>query len=222
MADALASGKRPDGGGSKDDAFVRSTFRLAEWVNNNVRVVLVGAAGIAILVIGIVYYVNFQTSVREQAASELATLRLGATGPEMLISELETYVQRYAGVAAADEGRLLLARTYLDNGQPVEAERVAIEISAAPDEPSGSRPARSGRPRRRRPETRRPPSPRTRASERRPAFRSSAARPERRRPDSSPRSVAWRKRRRSTPRSPRRPPTRIRSRPACTASVSAR
>lgn len=137
MADALASGKRPDGGGSKDDAFVRSTFRLAEWVNNNVRVVLVGAAGIAILVIGIVYYVNFQTSVREQAASELATLRLGATGPEMLISELETYVQRYGGVAAADEGRLLLARTYLDNGQPVEAERVAIEISAAPDEPVG-------------------------------------------------------------------------------------
>ncbi len=137
MADALAGGKRPGGQGHRDDAFVRSTFRLADWVTSNLRSVLVGGAGIAIIVVGVVYYVNFQASVREQAATELATLRLGATDPEMLIPDLESYVQRFAGVQAADEGRLLLARTYLDTGQPVEAERVANEISAAPDEPVG-------------------------------------------------------------------------------------
>lgn len=137
MADALASGKRPEGQGHKQDAFVRSTFRLAEWANRNLRSVLVGAAGIAIIVVGVLYYMNFQSSVRDQAATELATLRLTATGPELLIPDLEAYIQRFSGVPAADEGRLLLVRTYLDNGQPVEAERVANEISAAPDEPIG-------------------------------------------------------------------------------------
>ncbi|WP_419166499.1 hypothetical protein [Candidatus Palauibacter sp.] len=137
MADALAGGKRPEGQGHRDDAFVRSTFRLADWVTGNLRSVLVGGAGIAIIIVGVVYYINFQASVREQAATELATLRLGATGPEMLIPDLEAYVQRFAGVPAADEGRLLLARTYLNAGQPVEAERVANEISVAPDEPVG-------------------------------------------------------------------------------------
>ncbi len=137
MADALASGKTPDGGDGRQDAFVRSTFRLATWVNKNMRGVLVGAAGIAMVVVGVVYYTNFQASVREQAASELATLRMTATDPEILIAELETYVERFDGIAAANEGRLLLARTYLDRGRSVDAARIASTISEAPDRPVG-------------------------------------------------------------------------------------
>lgn len=137
MADALASGKTPDGGDGRQDAFVRSTFRLATWVNKNMRAVLVGAAGIAMVVVGIVYYTNFQASVREQAANELATLRMTATDPEMLIADLEAYVDRFDGVAAANEGRLLLARTYLDTERSVEAARVASTITEAPDRPVG-------------------------------------------------------------------------------------
>ncbi len=137
MADALASGKRPDGSGNRDDAFVRSTFRLAGWVNENLRPVLVGGAGFAMVVVGIVYYMNFQASVRDQAASELATLRMTATDPEMLVLDLEAYVERFDGVAAANEGRLLLARTYLDTGRSVEAAEVASSITEAPDRPVG-------------------------------------------------------------------------------------
>ncbi len=137
MADALASGKTPEGGDGRQDAFVRSTFRLATWVNKNMRAVLVGAAGIAMVVVGIVYYTNFQASVREQAANELATLRMTATDPEMLIADLEAYVDRFDGVAAANEGRLLLARTYLDTERSVEAARVASTITEAPDRPVG-------------------------------------------------------------------------------------
>ncbi|WP_420634719.1 tetratricopeptide repeat protein [Candidatus Palauibacter sp.] len=137
MADALASGKTPDGSGQREDAFVRSTFRLAEWANKNIRAVLVGAAGIAMVIVGIVYYTNFQASVRDQATGDLALLRLGAVNPETLIPDLEVYVQRFDGVSAADEGRLLLARTYLDNGQAVEAARVASEVSEPVDQPVG-------------------------------------------------------------------------------------
>ena len=137
MADALASGKSPDGGDGRQDAFVRSTFRLATWINRNMRAVLVGAAGVAMVVVGVVYYANFQASVREQAASELATLRMAATDPEMLIADLETYVGRFDGVAAANEGRLLLARTYLDTGRSVEAAQVAGTITEAADRPVG-------------------------------------------------------------------------------------
>ncbi len=136
MADALASGKRPDGG-DRQDAFIRSTFRLATWVNENMRAVLVGAAGVAMVVVGVVYYMNFQASVRDQAANELATLRMTATDPELLIADLAAYVERFDGVAAANEGRLLLARTYLDTGRSVEAGQVASTISEGPDRPVG-------------------------------------------------------------------------------------
>ena len=136
MADALASGKRPDGG-DRQDAFIRSTFRLATWVNENMRAVLVGAAGVAMVVVGVVYYMNFQASVRDQAANELATLRMTATDPELLIADLAAYVERFDGVAAANEGRLLLARTYLDTGRSVEAAQVASTISEGPDRPVG-------------------------------------------------------------------------------------
>ena len=137
MADALASGKRPDGGGGRDDAFVRGTFRLAGWVTENLRVVLVAAAGIAMIVVGVVYYANFQSSVREQAASELATLRLAAGDPDLLITDLEGYVDRFDGIGAADEGRLLLARAYLQSGRAVEAADIASGISDPPDRPIG-------------------------------------------------------------------------------------
>lgn len=136
MADALASGKRPDGG-DRQDAFIRSTFRLATWVNENMRAVLVGAAGVAMVVVGVVYYMNFQASVRDQAANELATLRMTATDPELLIADLAAYVERFDGVAAANEGRLLLARTHLDTGRSVEAAQVASTISEGPDRPVG-------------------------------------------------------------------------------------
>lgn len=137
MADALASGKKPDTPGGQDDAFVDGTFRLVNWAQNNTRTVIVAIAAIAIVVVGAVYYVNFQRSVQAQAATELAALRLAAVSPEAVIPDLASYIQRFDGTPSADEARVLLARMYLDTGRAPEAEGIAAEVAIGADRPVG-------------------------------------------------------------------------------------
>lgn len=139
MADALAKGKKPSSAKprSGDDAFVEGTFRLWTWIQKNLQTVVIGSVAIAIVVAGFLYYVNFQASVRNQALTELAALRLSAGDPATLTADLEAYVDRFEGTEAADEARLLLARQYLDSDRAAEAMRVASAVSVPGDEPVG-------------------------------------------------------------------------------------
>lgn len=139
MADALAKGKKPESSSARggEDAFVAGTMRLWDWVQDNLRTLVVILAAMAIGVLGVLYYVNFQASVREQAAAELASLRMTATSVETLIPDLEAYIQRFEGTASADEAQIILARAYLDAGQAGEAARVASEVDAPADVPVG-------------------------------------------------------------------------------------
>ncbi len=141
MADALAKGKKPQAGTADaeagEDAFVRSAFQFGDWVQKNLRLVLLGFAGLALIVLGILYYVNFQRSVREQAAGELARLRLTAATPDILIVDVEAFVGRFDGTTAADEGRVILARLYMDTEQPAEAIRILAGVAEAPNRPLG-------------------------------------------------------------------------------------
>lgn len=141
MADALAKGKKPSSGTSeptsREDVFVESTFQLWDWVRKNLRALLLGTAGLAVIALGILYYVNFQATVRERAAADLARLRMSAAAPEAVIPDVETFVGRYDGTAAADEGRLLLGRLYLETGRAADAATVLGDVGDAPDRPVG-------------------------------------------------------------------------------------
>lgn len=141
MADALAKGHDPQSTDaeprSRDDAFVRGIAQFWSWFRKNLRTVLVGLAGSAMIVAGILYYVNFRATVREQAAGDLARLRSSAATPDILISDLEIYVGRFAGTPAANEARIILARIYMDTGRATEAIGVLEAIGAAPDRPIG-------------------------------------------------------------------------------------
>lgn len=141
MADALAKGKKPEAGSTGahggEDAFVRGAFKSWDWLQKNLRTVLLGAGGLLLIAAGVLYYVNFQASVRDQAAGELAQLRLAAISPETVIPDLESYIGRFDGTTSADEARVLLARVYLDAGQPAEAIRVASAVSESADRPLG-------------------------------------------------------------------------------------
>jgi len=141
MADALAKGKTPEAEAAAaqggEDAFVRGAFQSWDWVQKNLRSVLLGTVGIALIAAGVLYYVNFQASVRNQAAGELAGLRATAAPPDALIPSYESYVGRFDGTTSADEARIVLARLYLDTAQPVEAIRVLNDVSEAPNRPLG-------------------------------------------------------------------------------------
>jgi predicted negative regulator of RcsB-dependent stress response len=141
MADALAKGKKPSSGESgptsREDAFVESTFRMWDWARKNLRALLLGTAGVAVIALGILYYVNFKATVREQAAADLARLRMSAAAPEVVIPDVETFVGRYEGTAAADEARVLLGRLYLESGRAADAVAALQSVTDAPGRPVG-------------------------------------------------------------------------------------
>jgi len=142
MADAVAKGKRPQSrpeteSRTDEDVFVRSTVKSWDWIHKNLRMVLLGLAGLALLVAGVVYYVNFQASVGERAAADLARLRSTAARPDDLIPDLEAYVARFDGTSSANEARIILARMYMDSGRPAEATAALEAVDEAPDRPIG-------------------------------------------------------------------------------------
>jgi len=141
MADALAKGKKPAPGatGPKggEDAFVAGIHRLLEWMGRNLRLLLLGAAGAVLVALGLMYYVNFKATVREQAATDLARLRLSSASPEQLIPDVESFIGRYDGTASADEARVLLGHLYLDSGRGADALAVLRAVGAPADHPTG-------------------------------------------------------------------------------------
>jgi len=136
MAQGLAKGKEPVAPGN-DDMFVTAVNRLSSWASQNTRTLLVGLGAIGIGAIGTWYYVNFTSSVEEQAAADLALLRMSAATPELLIPDFEAYVLRFEGTASADEARLSLARLHLDADRAADAVLVAGAVGVDPDRPVG-------------------------------------------------------------------------------------
>lgn len=139
MPDALAKGKKPRGPDPQagEDAFLAGTVRAWEWIQNNLRIVLVGAAALAIVALGVLYYVNFKATVQEQAAADLAALRMAVSSPEQAVPQLEAYIERFEGTGAADEARLLLGRLYLDTWRPDEAAAALEAVKQPPGHPVG-------------------------------------------------------------------------------------
>ncbi len=139
MADALAKGKKPEQTGPKtgEDLFLQGTSRAWTWITRNLTTVVLLAAGIALVVLGSLYYVNFKASVREQAATELASIRMSGAAPEERIANLEAYIERFDGTAAADEARVMLGRMYLDADRPADALPVLEAVRAPTDHPTG-------------------------------------------------------------------------------------
>lgn len=117
--------------------FVTAVKRLSSWAANNTRTLLVGLGAVALGFFGIVYYVNFQASVRESAATELAALRLSGAEPALLMTDFEAYVERFEGTESADEARLSLARLYMDQGRAAEAMAVAGAVRVPRNRPVG-------------------------------------------------------------------------------------
>lgn len=112
---------------SPDDAFIARMLELTAWAKQHATALIAG--GIVVVVAGLAgaYYLNYQGMVKGQAAARLAEVRqVMATGqPAEVIGELDAFVTRFDGTRAADEGRVLLAQVYLEQGQAEKAATVA-------------------------------------------------------------------------------------------------
>lgn len=115
---------------SGEDQFVTTVVRLGEWARRNVRALVIGGAALAIVVLGVRYYLSYQQQVRETASAELRAVRVqletGTTAEA--VERLRNFLVQFEGTEYASEARVLLAYSLLLGNRPQEA----IEVARTP------------------------------------------------------------------------------------------
>src|SRR5829696_734317 len=118
----VARSRRPQSKIDSDDALAIRAAELSAWARRNARMIIAVSA-VALVVVGGLVVSKFQQAQQRAAAAE-RLLALSAN-PAVLTaagtSELETYIRQYDGTPEADEARMMLAQSLLDQGQPAKA-----------------------------------------------------------------------------------------------------
>lgn len=123
-----------------DDAFIARTLEFVAWAKSNTRTLIATGGAVILLVLAGGYYINFKQVQGEQAASQLnAVWQTAASGNNALaIRDLEGFIQTFASTNAADEARILLAKLYLEEGQPDKAMTTVQALASKPKEKLGA------------------------------------------------------------------------------------
>ena len=123
--------------GDSDDAFIARILYLTKWAKNNQQAMTVAGALVAILIAGGLYYRNYQSQLRDQAAEQLETIHQSIAINDVLGAEtdLVTFLDRFGSTAYAGEARLMLGELYLEGGNPQQALAVLEPLGSSPRRP---------------------------------------------------------------------------------------
>jgi predicted negative regulator of RcsB-dependent stress response len=118
----VARSRLPQSKLDSDDAMALRAAELSAWARRNVRMII-GIAAVALVVVGgLVVWKYTQAQKRAAAGERLLAM---SANPALLTAagtrELETFINQYDGTPEADEARLLLGQSLLDQGQPAKA-----------------------------------------------------------------------------------------------------
>jgi predicted negative regulator of RcsB-dependent stress response len=118
----VARSRLPQSKLDSEDALALRAAELSQWARRNARMVI-GIAAVALVVVGGLLVWKYSQSQKRAAAGE--RLLAMSANPALLTSagtrELETFIRQYDGTPEADEARLLLAQSLLDQRQPAKA-----------------------------------------------------------------------------------------------------
>jgi predicted negative regulator of RcsB-dependent stress response len=118
----VARSRLPQSKLDSDDAMALRAAELSAWARRNVRMII-GIAAVALVVVGGLVVWKYQQSQQRAAAGE--RLLAMSANPALLTAagtrELETFISQYDGTPEADEARLLLGQSLLDQGQAPKA-----------------------------------------------------------------------------------------------------
>jgi predicted negative regulator of RcsB-dependent stress response len=123
-----------------DDAFIARVIELTAWAKRNSRLVTIGATLAVVLVAGVAYYVNYQRTVRNQAAIEIMQVRQAAAigNHALAIRDLDNFLNRFGGTPAANEARILLGQVHLQAGNAEQAIEALQPLARNPSRTSGA------------------------------------------------------------------------------------
>lgn len=141
MAQRHPSSRR--GGESKghepDDVFIARLVEFTTWAKANSQTLVLFGVVLAVIVGGVLYYVNFQRTLENQAVMQLEQLQqtVNAGEPAAARAELSQFLERFGGTPAAGEARLMLAELHIRDGRYDEAIQVLEASGIALGEPLG-------------------------------------------------------------------------------------
>lgn len=120
-----------------DDVFVEKVLTFGKWAEAHQQLLTVLAVVVAVGVLGLVYYRNYQSNLNQQAAAELEQVYQSVSIQDLegARGQLATFLERFGGTSYESEARLLLGELYLQDGSPQQAEAVLRPMGAAPRSP---------------------------------------------------------------------------------------
>lgn len=122
-----------------DDVFVERVLETSAWAKENTGRLILGAIVVVLVVSGFLYYRNYRTELRDRAETQLSAIRqtVLSGNSALAIRDLETYMSSFGQTASGEEARLLLGRSYLDNGEPQKAIDLLAGTTANLNRPMG-------------------------------------------------------------------------------------
>ncbi|HEX6370064.1 MAG TPA: tetratricopeptide repeat protein [Longimicrobium sp.] len=118
----VARSRLPHSKLDSDDALALRAAELSAWARRNVRMII-GIAAVALVVVGGLLVWKYTQAQKRAAAGE--RLLAMSANPALLTAagtrELETFIRQYDGTPEADEARMMLAQSLLDQRQPARA-----------------------------------------------------------------------------------------------------
>jgi predicted negative regulator of RcsB-dependent stress response len=130
--------RRPDTS-EGEDVFVARVVEFTTWSRKNSQVLILFGVALVVVVVGIMYYVNYRENLSVTAAQELERIhQVRATGnDEPARLQLVQFLERFGDTPYAVEARLTLAQLHLELGDAGQAVEVLEEASVPVTEPIG-------------------------------------------------------------------------------------
>lgn len=124
---------------SPDDAFVAGVLESTAWARQHRRALIIGAAIVVVAAVTLAVTFSWRGTREREGARRLIEVRaIAMSGNNQLaIRDLEQFLSAYGGTRAANEGRLMLARAYIQEGQTQQAIDTVEELAGELDDVLG-------------------------------------------------------------------------------------
>ena len=135
-----SSRRKPEEKKEAEDIFVEKVLDLTQWAKANTQALVLAGIVVVVLVAGSLYYVNYRSSLTDQAITQLEQVQstVGFGDRELAKTQLNQYLSQFEGTVYVLEARLILGQLLLEDGDPEGAmEALAPAVRAMDDEPIG-------------------------------------------------------------------------------------
>jgi tetratricopeptide (TPR) repeat protein len=131
--------RKPQSAHEQDDAFVAGVIDFSEWARQHRQMLTLLIIAGVILVMGGIYYVNFQRTLRVQAVNRLEEIHrtIAISAVEDAKAQLSSFLESFDGTDQAREAVILLGRLHLESGDAPVAISVIERAAMGYGDPIG-------------------------------------------------------------------------------------